>query len=389
MSAAAHTFDKRQRSSRRVGSGHTEGLDGYTLLELLIASVMMLVLMAALWTLLGNYSGLYEKGQERTERSQLVRSLAQQLADDLRAVVVADDFPASPARLLPPNEPPAAGFGSSPQHATIDASGMVGSPDVLLLDIATAVAPGDIVADQEELDETIHEDPTLQPRSLAPELLRVEYRFHDRTLADIEPSSAGLVRRWWSWKQLQSGRWLPREDSYVGAGDDAGDLAEADSFPIDPAPKRDVSEGREVVSDDHSDRIPEIVRLRFRYFDGQAWRDDWDSRLEHSLPVAVELLFDLGDRLVQDEIESPEEISVSPRDYNGQGLKTRKSSIAESAADLVVVKDDEPEGRGWSPEHRWLLFLRPPDPPADDQADTLSAMSSSELPRSEYTEPLP
>ena len=402
MSATPHTFGKPQRSSGQIRTGRP---GGYTLLELLIASVMMSVLMAALWTLLGIYSGLYEKGQERTERAQLVRALAQQLTDDLRAVVVAEDFPADPARLPSPDGPPAAGFASLPQPTTIDASGMVGSPDVLVLDIATAVAPGEIVVDPDELDETINEDPQSQPRSVVPELERVEYRFHDRTLADIEPrfagdieprfagdiepSFAGLVRRWWSWEQLQSGRWSPREDSYVGAGDDAGDFATADSIPLDRPLESDVSEGRQVVSDDHFDRIPEIVRLRFRYFDGQAWRDDWDSRLEHSLPVAVELLFDLGDRFVRDQIESPEEVSISPRDDNRQGRNSREPSIEESVADLIVVDDDEPEGRGWSPQHRWLVFLRPPDRPTDDRAGVLSATSSSEFVDLDRTEPQP
>jgi hypothetical protein len=38
---------------------------------------------------------------------------------------------------------------------------------------------------------------------------------------------------------------------------------------------------------------PEIVALRFRYFDGHSWRQQWDSREQKALPVAVEIAYRL------------------------------------------------------------------------------------------------
>ena len=60
---------------------------GFTLLELLIATALSVVLLAGLWGLLRIYSDLFDKGQAKTERSQLVRSLLEQISEDLRSAI--------------------------------------------------------------------------------------------------------------------------------------------------------------------------------------------------------------------------------------------------------------------------------------------------------------
>ena len=59
----------------------------FTLLEVLIASVLIAVLMAAVWHVLDLYSDMFERGERRTEESQLVRTLAQQFSDDLAGAI--------------------------------------------------------------------------------------------------------------------------------------------------------------------------------------------------------------------------------------------------------------------------------------------------------------
>ena len=62
---------------------------GYTLLELLIVGVLVSVLMAGVWSLLRNWSGLYARGEQRVQHMQLVRSLCDQFTDDVHAAAQA------------------------------------------------------------------------------------------------------------------------------------------------------------------------------------------------------------------------------------------------------------------------------------------------------------
>ena len=57
---------------------------GYTLVEMLLATALCGVLLAALWMLMSTYGELFDKGQQQVERAQLCRALLQQMADDLR-----------------------------------------------------------------------------------------------------------------------------------------------------------------------------------------------------------------------------------------------------------------------------------------------------------------
>jgi hypothetical protein len=54
----------------------------------LIAGVLVTVMMVAVWSLLRTWSNLYDKGQSRTELSQLVRSLSDQFSEDVQSAVV-------------------------------------------------------------------------------------------------------------------------------------------------------------------------------------------------------------------------------------------------------------------------------------------------------------
>jgi prepilin-type N-terminal cleavage/methylation domain-containing protein len=71
---------------------------GFTLLELLLTSLLSAVLLAGLWALFSTYMQLFETGQTKTEQSQLIRALAQQVADDLRSVVLKSRMPRAAAR---------------------------------------------------------------------------------------------------------------------------------------------------------------------------------------------------------------------------------------------------------------------------------------------------
>ena len=69
---------------------------GFTLLEVLIASLLASTLLLGLWGLLGIYSSLFESGKAKTEQSQLARAVLQQLADDLHGAIQDANSPGTP-----------------------------------------------------------------------------------------------------------------------------------------------------------------------------------------------------------------------------------------------------------------------------------------------------
>ncbi|MDR2115156.1 MAG: type II secretion system protein GspJ [Planctomycetaceae bacterium] len=62
-------------------------IKGFTLLELLLALALFVVLIGMLWNIISLFSKTQTQGTRLAERSQLVRSLAQLLEDDLKAAI--------------------------------------------------------------------------------------------------------------------------------------------------------------------------------------------------------------------------------------------------------------------------------------------------------------
>lgn len=73
---------------------HASGFDGsragYTLIEMLIASVLVATLMTAVWGMMSMYNSYLVVGQNQSREQQLVRSLFQLIADDLQSVALPD-----------------------------------------------------------------------------------------------------------------------------------------------------------------------------------------------------------------------------------------------------------------------------------------------------------
>jgi hypothetical protein len=76
----------------------------FTLVEVLLTSVLTATLLAALWGLLAMYSKMFDTGQTKTEQSQLARTLLAQISDDLHSVVQAPPL-VPPMPLLVPATP--------------------------------------------------------------------------------------------------------------------------------------------------------------------------------------------------------------------------------------------------------------------------------------------
>ena len=65
----------------------------YTLIEMLIASVLVAALMSVVWSMMSMYNGYLRAGQLQAVEQQLIRSVLNLLEDDLQGVAIADTNP--------------------------------------------------------------------------------------------------------------------------------------------------------------------------------------------------------------------------------------------------------------------------------------------------------
>jgi len=238
------------------------GPHGFTLLEILLATTLAVVLLAGLWSLFSTYTSLFETGQIKIERSQLARALIEQLTDDLNSAIQ-DPIPGAPAE--------------SRTSTPLRRFGLVGSTSELRLDVIQLTplqGNPTPVSDSEQL----LREPSA-PR--VPELRTVYYTFQSPSFSpDAVPESPpGLVRRE-----------VDFETPYASEPDSGLESLESQS-----ADEQSSSDGLapEPV-DDSVIRVPEVVGLEFRYFDGNGWTGQWNSITRKSLPVAVEVAITLG-----------------------------------------------------------------------------------------------
>jgi hypothetical protein len=80
---------KSSRAMKSAISKSAERRAAFTLVEVLLTSVLTATLLAALWSLLAMYSKMFDTGQTKTEQSQLARTLFAQLSDDLHSIIQA------------------------------------------------------------------------------------------------------------------------------------------------------------------------------------------------------------------------------------------------------------------------------------------------------------
>jgi type II secretory pathway component PulJ len=257
---AAH--GSKRRRSRRPRSA------AFTLLEILLATALSFVLLATLWGLFGLYTNLFDKGQQRVESSQLVRSLMQQISDDLRAAI---QDPIAGAPEDPAGQPPERRFG------------LFGSPDELRFDVLQLTP---LRANVTPVGDGRTGDEAATPARV-PELRTVHYRMlRANSLEDSGGAlQTGLIR---SELDFES----PMSESEAGAIADLGGELEMEFATGDPdgvQPESRPAVVPETAVDDSTLWVPEVADVAFRFFDGSSWTSSWNSIQRKSLPVAVEV----------------------------------------------------------------------------------------------------
>lgn len=284
-----------------AGSGSIADRRGFTLLEVLLTSLLAAVVMVALWTLSDIYLKLFAAGSRKIDETKLVRGLTKKLGQDLSQVVQIPTeltFPVTITRGQPGASTLQRVADTSPSREAVSATavidnaaqasrrdipnfGLFGTSDALRL----IVLETDPNAAREPTDlADILPQPGQLRTPFAAELKTIEYTFmaHDEGVTDGQRHPPGLVRRKWAWET-----WVGTRQN-LDQGPDSN--SDARMMPDSQAPwtAEDVLEFESDTS--NVDYAPNVVGLEFHYFDGEEWQMEWNSWEERKLPVLVEVV---------------------------------------------------------------------------------------------------
>ncbi len=307
---------------------------GFTLVEVMLTTVLAAVLLFALWSLLSMYSKTFEGGQARTEQSQLGRALLEQFSTDLQNVLVTPVLPPHPVRTVPPHGPspdsgtvgslpnPSGGlaatsappssppfgaqtgavFSAPPANpelaiglhdvstSSLRPAGLFGTSTFLQIDV---VQPAMLVSAHQP-DEFVVDSSEASPR--AEELRTVVYSFEeyrDPANPSTEPG-ARLIRQELTWAQVHSARYqaaraaTARGDEFPPSDVDAEPFDAFNSASSAEISSAQAIDGEAFVSPSTT-IVPEVIEFALRYFNGTAWSEQWDSVAQHGLPAAIEI----------------------------------------------------------------------------------------------------
>ena len=332
---------------------------GFTLLEVVIAALLVAVLMGAVYQVLFIYRKMFDRGETQTEEIQLVRTLSQQLSDDLAAAIQDPVF--------------VGGKAYAPSGAR--RFGLYGNASELRIDVlqipAFQVAPTPTAKEMED---------TTQPRKLqAPELRTVYYSFYDSVPVDetLPDARVGLTRSELDFE-------TPEELDETGlAGFAEVSLAE-------DMPAEEVAAGSNATTFDQLLEVgmdsslmwaPEVVALQFRYFDGAKWRSSWDSLDRKGLPVAVEMTFGVASLEDADAIRNAAHGTVEGLEnepLREDDLVTETASLAGDEATGMQGIDPAAQGN-LPPVHLHRVVVHLPNSPLQKEIEPVKVEAAPTL----------
>ncbi len=306
---------------------------GFTVLEVLLAMVLSMALLAGLWTALSTFMRAFESGRSEVEQTQLVRALFTKLSDDLRRTVPqgkitvalqtndADAVLPLPSPLASDTDNLSSTDSEWPPGASDQAS-LVGTAHQLRLRVCR---PG-INRDNTPLDSL-----ELNVVRLPDDLQTVYYWLARGEGIDASAGSAagsfsglGLVRRERGWF-----RWRDPNASMTGMNGADGLSAENDLLQFEQAllPEENLEQPDESLL-----VATEVGELRFQYLDGSTWTDRWDSGDRGGLPKAVEISLYLR----RDEDDQRPVTATSTTSANGT------QEIPADYRQIVIMKSEQP-----------------------------------------------
>ena len=319
---------------------------GFTLLEVLLTSLLASVVLIALWSLSDIYMRLFVSGRNKIEETQLARSLTSQVARDVAQVVQRPEEPRSdlpPARmpvmamppmprgarpgimglsggptaemLPPPSRSGAESLNSGPNDLarsfddSVPRFGLFGTSDalrliILQIDPRTTRAPTD-------LSEVLPEPGRLRI-PFASELRTVEYSVGEsRESTELDQRHPpGLIRREWAWEH-----WIGIRSANL--------LSVGGTEAAEMLPKGAMGwTAEDAVAFENQEylHVPQVKSLEFNYYDGDTWDIEWNSWERGRLPVLVEVLLEF-------------EINAKPKKLAAEAEEAELASESASSTD--------------------------------------------------------
>ncbi len=304
----------------------------FTLLEVLLAALLSVVLLAAVWSLYTVYANLFEKGEARTEQAQLVRSLMRQISDDLRSAI--QDTASRPPQ--------------TPATTPLRRFGLFGTAQSLQLDILRA-APRETDLLPPTLSDVSTADAPIGPK--APEFRTVQYEFVEPVgtigkegqpapMEEDEDVHAGLTRRELDWEIPVEARddGLRRQGTSLSVETTFGSTTEEGTAERPPL-------------DDTVLYVPEVVSLGFRYFDGHGWTSVWNSIQRKSLPAAIEVTMQIEPAKTTKQRLAERAESAGQDDRSTTTDEDSRFAVHDATA--ISSTEDEPV----LPTHRIVVYL--------------------------------
>lgn len=264
-------------------SGHGRRRSGLTLLELLIALGLGVLLIAAVGATLMIYLRTESSGRQRMQRAQLVRSLYLRMAEDLRDVTFLEQITSQSEE---------SGLTAAEETDQADLEAEFGLPsdyeDYLSPSEAIGAKTNGLYGDSNSLVIYIK-----RPKRLPPRVATRESAEEDELSSLESVNGSGL--RCVSWYQNDTSSVGAMIDSMMLTSFETEELADPDGssglcrLDHDAYDLQSADDVFDLVSRNAQLLAPEVAEVRFRYFDGVDWVEEWDSALQERLPNAVEV----------------------------------------------------------------------------------------------------
>lgn len=232
---------------------------GFTLLEVLIATVLSVLLMSAVYASINLYWKYSTSGRDEIERSQIARAVLRKIELDLRSIV----FVKPPA-----TDAVAATSTDTGSSTTSDTTVVLATPD----EAATSSTSG-LCGNQTTLMLYVNKP----QRDIAFNPLADSQSAQTRS-SDLR--SVGYFISGSGGGALQGMLGVPGLARLEG---DRLAMAEADQ-----------QANYSALAGQTQLLAPEVIAIQFHYFDGMTWRYNWDSTVFAGVPKAVEVVITMG-----------------------------------------------------------------------------------------------
>ncbi len=369
---------------------------GFTLLELLIAAVLVSALMSAVWGIMSLYNSMLTAGQEEVTEQQLVRSLFQLMEEDFSSVLTPLDERKVPEKPLNAEENAFAElaqddqdvtasrsiFEISPENSSPAAPVFVGTSTAIRLTTHRVIPPKKEaeISEIDLLDELgggSNSDRYTEQEGESPavsEFQTIVYQFQMPGQNESAQSlPAGLYRI-----QVDSLELLSLLNNRTAFQESrVEDGVRIDRLTLESLlfPQQDqLNEGAEMEIETeaivpHYDLVPEVVSCQFEYFDGATWVSEWptEGNSEVSYPAAIRVRFDL---INTEELEKMIDLETPAQESNELERELNDSFSAGAETDGFETNPglnaDETEESGQeslsppggiTPRSYWRIFL--------------------------------